>query len=234
MHRFAAPCGFCSLFVGILAVGLTGALQAQGPAGSVYHPVTLSQSIECQVVDRAIAAIPQGDGAAPTTADELGPGGWRFGVDGTSFVTFIFGINADETGYEWVAGRSAFGGNASNDYPANFNLAAGSISDVLTFSGKRAELTLSGDNDDPPVFAVPGPGSGRIHISLRDLDGDGGYEGCVRRPFLKNQGDLRPEGGEYLEQEYYKVFAFAEEDGTVVYWEFTEITTFNNTLPNGL
>ena len=101
---------------------------------------------------------------------------------------------------------------------------------VITFSGKRGEIILTGDtSNDPPLFKLPGEGEGEVRINLHDPDGDGIFEGCAKSPMLKNFGFVVPEGGDFVQIEYFKAYAEVDEDGTVTFFEWTEISTFKNT-----
>jgi hypothetical protein len=206
-----------------------------------YNPVTPSQMVACNLVDNAIAKIPHGDGIPPVTDDEVGPGGWRFSSTGGSFVTFSYTLNDNSTPidpsddfYDVVAGRSNVAGNAGivNDYPAVLDLPQSSQAEVIVFSGKRGEIVLTGDpNNDPPLFALPGKGAGQVRINLHDPNGDGVYEGCAKSPLLKNFGFLVPEGGNFVQKEYFKAYAVVDQSGTVTFFEWTEISTFKNIVP---
>jgi len=191
-----------------------------------------SQSLDCNLVDIAIEKIPDGDGAPPVTDEEVGPGGWRFNSRGQSFVTFAYTLNANRDGYDVIAGRSNVAGNIGtiNDYPAVLDLTESPEAGVITFSGKRGEIILTGDPlNDPPVFKLPGEGEGEVRINLSDPDGDGIFEGCAKSPLLKNFGWVVPEGGDFVQIEYFKAYAEVDEDGTVIFFEWTEISTFKNT-----
>lgn len=206
---------------------------AQQPAGSVYNPVTPSQMVECHQVDVALAAIPHGDGDGVVTDDELGPGGWRYSSGGGSFVTFAHYLNGNQ--YDVIAGRSNAGGNSGiiNDYPAVLDLPQDPVTGVMTFIGRRGEIILTGDtSNDPPRFALPGKGEGAVRINVQDPDGDGRYEGCAQSPLLRNFGFVRPEGGDFVQQEYFKAVADVDADGTITFFEWTEVSTFKNTDPN--
>jgi len=171
----------------------------------------------------------------------VGPGGWRYNSVGRSFVTFEYTLNDNDTPadpsddfYDVVAGRSRVGANSGiiNDYPANLDLPQADLSGAIVFSGKRGEIVLTGDtSNDPPLFALPGKGEGQVRINLQDPDGDGLFEGCAKSPLLKNFGFVVPEGGDFVQIEYFKAYAEADEDGTVTFFEWTEISTFNNTVP---
>lgn len=225
-------------YISAVAMLLTtaNAAQAAGPANTVYTPHTPSQQVECNQVDKAIAAIPRGDGVTPVTDDELGPGGWRYNGGGRSFVTFAHVLNADDNGYDVNAGRSNVGDNGGivNDYPQFLDLPQSTLSGLMLFIGKRGQIVLSGDTaNDPPLFALPGAGEGSVRINVQDPDGDGRYEGCAMSPLLKNFGFVKPEGGDFVQQELFKAVADVDENGTVTFFEWTEISTFNNTDPDG-
>lgn len=208
----------------VLLIAINGGL-----AQTVYNPVTPSQWVECNLVDKILEKIPHGDGSYPVTDDEVGPGGWRFNGVGRSFVTFAYTLNGD--GYNVVAGRSNVAGNIGiiNDYPATLDLSQAPLEEVLVFRGKRGEIVLTGDTaNDPPLFALPGKGEGQVRINLYDPDGDGVFEGGAMSPLLKNFGYLVPEEGDYVQREYFKAYAEVDASGTVTFFEWTEISTFNN------
>lgn len=207
---------------------------------ATFTPHTSSQNVACNLVDQAIAGIPHGDGY-PVTAEETGPGGWRFSGSGGSFVTFSYELNDNGTAgdpsddfYDVVAGRSNIGSNAGtfNDYPEFLDLPQDPSDEVLMFGGRRGEIVLTGDGEnDPPLFALPGQGGGEIRITVTDADGDGDYEGCAKSPLLKNFGFTIPEGGDFVQREYFKAYAEVDANGVVTSYEWTEISTFNNTVP---
>jgi hypothetical protein len=216
---------------------------AGGPqAGTVFNPFTPSQQVECRLVDNALAKIPHGDGISPVTDAEVGPGGWRFSNGGGSLVTFAHDLNDNGTPddqsddfYDVVAGRSNVAGNAGiiNDYPAVLDLPQSPLDGAIVFSGKRGEIVLTGDtSNDPPLFALPGKDEGQVRINLHDADGDGVFEGCAKSPLLKNFGFVVPEGGDFVQKEYFKAYAEVDDDGTVIFFEWTEISVFNNTVPD--
>jgi len=191
-----------------------------------------SQSVDCNLVDNAIGKIPSGDGDGTVTDGEVGPGGWRFNGSGKSFVTFAYTLNSAGDGYDVVAGRSNCVGNTGiiNDYPTVLDLPQVTSDEVIIFSGKRGEIILTGDtSNDPPLFKLPGEGEGEVRINLHDPDGDGKFEGCAKSPMLKNFGFVVAEGGDYVQIEYFKAYAEVDEDGTVTFFEWTEISTFKNT-----
>ena len=210
-----------------------------GTALASDNPVTSSQLIACKLVDNALAKIPHGDGAFPVTDDEVGPGGWRYSSSGRSFVTFAHTLNDNGTPgdpgddyYDVDAGRSKVGANAGiiSDYPAVLDLPQSSLSGAIVFSGNRGEIVLTGDtSSDPPLFALPGQGEGQVRINLHDSDKDGTFEGCAKSPLLKNFGFVKPEGGDFVQQEYFKAFATVDTDGVVTFFEWTEVSTFKNT-----
>ena len=209
------------------------------PTTTTYNPTTLSQLVACNLVDKAISSIPRGNGDGFVTDAETGPGGWRFNGGGRSFVTFAHTLKDNGTPsdpsddfYDVDAGRSNVAGNAGtiNDYPATLDLPQVDLSGAMTFKGKRGEIVLTGDpNNDPPLFALPGQGEGQVRINLTDQDGDGTFEGCAKSPLLKNFGFLVPEGGDFVQREYFKAYADVGAGGTVTFFEWTEISTFNNT-----
>lgn len=208
-------------------------------SNTTFTPHTPSQVVACNLVDNAIAKIPHGDGVSPVTNAEVGPGGWRFSSGGGSFVTFAHTLNdqgtpgdpSDDT-YDVVAGRSNVAGNSGiiNDYPSVLDLPQSSLSGAMVFSGNRGEIVLTGDsNNDPPLFALPGKNEGQVRINLHDSDGDGVFEGCAKSPLLKNFGFVKPEGGDFVQREYFKASATVDASGTVTFFEWTEISTFKNT-----
>jgi hypothetical protein len=209
-----------------------------GPSATVYHPVTPSQTVACNQVDNALAKIPHGDGVSPVTDAEVGPGGWRFSNGGGSFVTFANTLNDNGTPadpsddyYDVVAGRSNVAGNAGiiNDYPAFLDLPQSPEAGAIVFSHNRGEIVLTGDtSNDPPLFKLPGQGAGQVRINLHDSDKDGVFEGCAESPLLKNFGVVVQEGGDYVQQEYFKAYAEVDDSGTVTFFEWTEVSTFKN------
>ena len=224
----------------VLLLALTGGPALAAKPGVTYNPVHPSQCVACKLVDNALAKIPHGDGISPVTDAEVGPGGWRYNSLGKSFVTFAYTLKDNDTPldpsddfYDVVAGRSNVAGNAGtiNDYPATLDLPQSPLSGAIVFSGKRGEIVLTGDSSIPPLFALPGQGAGQVRINLHDPDGDGVYEGCAMRPMLKNFGFVVPEGGDYVQREYFKAYAMVDATGTVIFFEWTEISTFNNTVP---
>jgi len=219
-----------------LPMGLLGmaAAVAAPPVNGVFNPETPSQLVECGLVDNALSKIPNGDGDATVTDSEIGPGGWRFSSSGGSFVTFEYTLNAMEDGYDVVAGRSNAAGNAGiiNDYPAILDLPQVPDFGVRVFRDRRGEIVLTGDTSNiPPLFKLPGAGAGAVRINLHDPDNDGTFEGCAKTPLLKNFGVVKPEGGDFVQQEYFKAYAETDVDGTVIFFEWTEISTFKNTIP---
>lgn len=221
--------------IAVLAIIVATSLSIGIVAASSYHPVTPSQEVECNSVDERLSKTPHGNGDGVVTDDELGPGGWRFNGGGRSFVTFAHNLNAAEDGYDVVAGRSNVGANSGtiNDYPAILDLPQSPLAGVMVFSGRRGEIILTGDtSNDPPLFALPGKGEGEVQINLSDPDKDGIYEGCATSPLLKNFGFVKPEGGDFVQKEYFKAYAETDNDGTVTFFEWTEISTFMNTDPD--
>jgi len=224
----------------VLLLALTGGPAVAAKPAVTYSPVTHSQLVACKLVDNALAKIPHGDGISPVTDDEVGPGGWRYNSRGESFVTFAHTLNNNSTladpsddFYDVDAGRSNVASNAGiiNDYPAVLDLPQSPLSGAIVFSGKRGEIVLTGDSSTPPLFALPGQGAGQVRINLHDPDGDGVFEGCAMRPMLKNFGFVVPEGGDYVQREYFKAYATVDATGTVIFFEWTEVSTFNNTIP---
>lgn len=215
--------GIACLLAALLATGMATTVRAE-----TFNPYTSSQSVACNLVDQAIAGIPHGDGAGPVTNEEVGPGGWRFNTTGQSFVTFAYSLNENQDGYVVVAGRSNVAANSGviNDYPHTLDLPQGTDNDVLTFKGRNGSIVLS----DGPGFSLPG---GSIRINVHDPDGDGIYTGCAKSPLLENQGFVVAEGGDFVQREYFKVSATTNSDGVVTSYEWTEISTFKNTNPDG-
>lgn len=208
-------------------------LSQGSPSSTSYHPVTPSQLVECELVDRTIARIPRGDGDGTLDSDETGPGGWFFAPNGRSFVTFAFEL--DDAGtpgdpsddvYQVDAGRSAVAANSDiiNDYPEFLDLPQGTSGNIRSMSRPRDEITLVGVS---PEFELPGKDGGKAIISVTDPDGDGVYEGCAERPLRTLFGFLVTEGGDLLQHEYFKVFAETDETDRVTFWEFTEISIRN-------
>jgi hypothetical protein len=233
---------FSILFALVLVLSLTVTpVLAAKPAAVTYTPVTPSQLVACKLVDNALAKIPHGNGDGTVTDDEVGPGGWRYNSRGESFVTFAYTLNDNGTPadpsddfYDVVAGRSNVAGNAGiiNDYPAVLDLPQSALSGAIVFSGNRGEIILTGDTSNvPPLIALPGKGAGQIRINLHDPDGDGVFEGCAVSPMLKNYGYVVPEGGDFVQKEYFKAYATVDATGTVTFFEWTEVSTFNNTVP---
>jgi hypothetical protein len=48
-------------------------------------------------------------------------------------------------------------------------------------------------------------------------------------PLLANFGFTVQEGGDFVQREYFKASATTDANGTVTFFEWTEISTFNNT-----
>lgn len=220
-----------------LVFGFAPSSTAQNPADTEYNPWTPSQMVDCQLVDQLIAMIPHGDGVRPVTEEETGPGGWRYNGDGRSFVTFDYVLNDNGTpndssddSYDVNAGRSAVGINGTiiNDYPMFLDLQQNPVDDILTFSGRRGSIVLTGSA--AAGFTLPGAGDGQVIINVTDPDGDGAYEGCARTPIF--QGFTVQGGGSFLQQEYFKAYAETDPNGVVTFYEWTEISTFKNTDPN--
>lgn len=91
---------------------------------------------------------------------------------------------------------------------------------------------MTGDlTSDPPLFRLPGSGGGRVRINLHDPDGDLTYVGCAKSPLLRNFGFLVPEGGDFVQREYFKAVTTTDAAGTVTFFEWTEISTFKNVRP---
>lgn len=204
-------------------------------SGSVQVvPAFASQSVQCNLVDTALSMLPPGDGDGVITNAELGPGRWRFNRFGQSFVTFAYFINGAGDGYNVIAGRSNLGANAGiiNDYPDWLDLPQAPSPGALVFSGPHGVIVLTGDPDnDPPLFRLPGKGAGEIRINVTDTDGDGTYEGCAKSPLLRNFGVVRPEGGDFVQREYFKASAMVDSTGKVTFFEWTEVSTFHSTVP---
>jgi hypothetical protein len=231
MARGPAPGGLLVLLL-LLVGGLI--LPAPVLAQTVYTPVTPSQMVDCNLVDRALGRIPHGDGDGVVTHAETGPGGWRFSRLGQSFVTFAYEWNAATQEYDVVAGRSAVGANAGivNDYPAVLDLPQAPSPDQLVFRDRSGEIVLTGDDStDPPAFKLPGRGPGRVRIPMTETDVPGTYEGCAVSPLLRNFGVVVAEGGDFVQKEYFKAYAETDADGNVTFFETTEVSTFKNVRP---
>jgi hypothetical protein len=209
----------------LASAGLLAAALAVPAAATSFNPHTPSQEVDCNLVDNAIAGIPHGNGDGIVTDDEVGPGGWRFNGAGRSFVTFKHALVGDD--YVVFAGRSNSGPNAGiiNDYPATLNSLQSPREGALVFSGRRGEIVLSGGAQ----FNLPGQGDGRVRITVSDADRDGIFEGCAKTPQLTNFGFTVAEGGDFVQREYFKAYAQVDGDGTVTFYEWTEISTFKNT-----
>ncbi len=221
-----------SCVTGFFALLAFTSFASAGPPVSTYTAVTLSQLVDCNQIDKALSHIPHGDGISPVTDAETGPGGWRFSNGGGSFVTFAHTLNGAANGYDVIAGRSNVAANAGtiNDYPAFLDLVQLSISGAMTIVGKRGEIILTGDTSNiPPLFKLPGAGAGTVRINVHDPDGDGTYEGCAQSPLLKNFGFVKPEGGDFVQQEYFKAVVDVDQIGTITFFEWTEVSTFKNT-----
>lgn len=202
-----------------------------GPAGTEYHPNTPSQMVACNLVDNKLSQIPHGDGDGVVTDDELGPGGWRFNGGGRSFVTF----NQMWTGaqYDSDAGRSNVGLNSGiiNDYPEFLDSPQLPQSDQLVFGKQHGEIVLSGGDE----FQLPGQENGQVRITMQYVGvvSDGRiYEGCAKTPQLTNFGFTVKEGGDFVQQEYFKAWARTNGDYEVLEYEWTQVSTFNNTNPD--
>lgn len=133
------------------------------------------------------------------------------------------------------AGRSRVATNSLiiNDYPAVLDLPQAPQMLILTFKGRHGVIILTGDaENDPPLFALPGAGEGEVRINMSDPDGEGVFEGCAERPLLKNFGFVKPEGGDFVQIDYFKAYAETDMDGTVTFFEWTEVSTFKNTEPD--
>ena len=223
-----------SLVSAIFALGVLGV--NAGPAVSTYTPHLPSQNVVCNQVDKALSFIPRGDGDGTVTDAEVGIGGWRYNRLGQSFVTFAHTLNTSANGYDVAAGRSNVASNAGtiNDYPATLDLPQTSISGVMTILGRRGEIILTGDTaNDPPLFKLPGAGEGTVRINVHDPDQDGWYDGCAESPLLRNFGFVVPEGGDFVQQEFFKAIVHVRSDGTVDFFEWTEVSTFKNVTPTG-
>lgn len=200
------------------------------PAGTEYDPHLPSQMVSCNLVDNALAKIPRGDGIRPVTDSETAPSGRRYNGDGRSFVTF--GHTWDGSDYVVDAGRSNVGANTGiiNDYPAFLDLPQDPVDDQLTFKKRSGEITISGG----ALFNLPGHGNGQVRVNMRFVGTDGGdriYQGCAKTPQLTNFGFTVQEGGDFVQQEYFKAWARADADGNVLEYEWTEISTFKNVRP---
>lgn len=213
------------------ALLLGSAATASNASADEFHPHLASQEVACNIVDKRIAGIPHGDGVAPVTAAETGPGGWRFNTGGGSFVTFHYELNGAKDGYTVDAGRSNDGANTGivNDYPEFLDLPQAPRDGVLTFGARRGQITLGGGD----AFQLPGKDNGRVRISMSDPDRDGQFEGCAKSPQLTNFGFTVKEGGSFVQQELFKAWAQTNPQGAVTSYEWTEISTFNNTDPEG-
>ncbi len=217
-------------FFALLA--FTSFASAGPPVLTTYTAITPSQLVDRKQIDKALSHIPYGDGISPVTDAETGPGGWRFSNGGGSFVTFAHHLNAGLNGYDVDAGRSNVAGSAGtiNDYPAVLDLPQLATSGVMTIVGKRGEIILTGDTSNiPPLFKLPGAGAGTVRINVHDPDGDGTYEGCAQSPLLKNFGFVKPEGGDFVQQEYFKAIVDVDGSGTITFFEWTEVSTFKTT-----
>jgi len=223
------------VFLGVLAVSLL-------VSSSAALALLESQSVDCRQVDRMVLAIPTGDGDGVVTDAETGPGGWRYNSRGQSFVTFAHALNDNGTPddpsddfYDVDAGRSGIGANGGiiNDYPATLDLPQSDLSGAIVFSHNRGEITLTGDtSNDPPLFKLPGAGEGEVRINMLQYPfAPGIFEGCAASPLLKNFGFDVPEGGDFVQVEYFKAYATVDPAGTVTFFEWTEISTFKNILP---
>ena len=227
--------------VTIIAVAMITLVMLMGDATASNNPnaANPSQTVSCNLVDKTLSQIPHGDSISPVTDAEVGPGGWRYSNGGGSFVTFAHTLNdngspADPSDdfYDVDAGRSNVAANAGtiNDYPMNLDLPQSNLQGAMTFKGNRGEIVLTGDStNDPPLFALPGKGEGKVRINLIDNDKDGKFEGCAKTNLLKNFGFLKPEGGDFVQREYFKGYAEVDSSGTVTFFEWTEISTFKNT-----
>jgi len=218
----------------MLPFGLAGTSVNAGQTLSTYTPNTPSQLVNCNQVDTALAHIPKGNGDGTVADDEVGVGGWRYNRFGQSFVTFAHTLNDAGNGYDVTAGRSNVVANSGivNDYPAFLDLPQVPISGVMTILGRRGEIILTGDtSNDPPLFKLPGAGEGSVRINVQDPDTDGKYEGCAESPLLRNFGVLRPEGGDFIQQEFFKAVVVVNSVGTVTSFEWTEVSTFKNLIP---
>lgn len=70
-----------------------------------------------------------------------------------------------------------------------------------------------------------------MRIDVKDVDGDGKFEGCAKIDFLTNFGFLVDEGGTFAQIEDFKVFAEVDASGTVIFYEWTEVARLR-TLPS--
>lgn len=205
---------------------------AMGANSVEYDPHTPSQMVACGLVDQTLAKIPHGDGIRPVTEEETGPGGWRYNGDGFSFVTFNF-LWDGASQYDVFAGRSNQVGNAGiiNDYPEVLDLPQDPSEGQRTFQRNHGTINLS--VDEFPAIEAP---DGALKINLRFVGMDSGdriYEGCGKSPLLANFGFVVPEGGDFVQQELFKLWARTDGDFNVLEWEFTEVSTFKNTTPDG-
>ncbi|CAN5664012.1 hypothetical protein BH23CHL2_BH23CHL2_10430 [soil metagenome] len=221
--------------LGILAISMVMLLATTAVASAEeYTPVHPSQLVTCAIVDNTLAQLPHGNGDGVVTEDETGPGGWRYNGGGRSFVTFAYNLNVAEDGYGVVAGRSNVRGNTGtiNDYPAVLDLPQSSTDDVLEFNGRHGVIVVSGGD----LFNLPGQDNGEVRINMTRVgtSDDGGhiYEGCAKTPQITNFGFTVQEGGDFVQQEYFKAYAETDSTGTVTFYEWTEVSTFNNTNPD--
>ena len=102
----------------------------------------------------------------------------------------------------------------------------------MTILGRRGEIILIGNmSNDPPLFELPGAGEGCVRINVHDPDKNGIYEGCVQSRLLWNFGFPVLEGGDFVQQEFFKAYVEVDGNGTVTFFEWTEVSTFKNTTP---
>lgn len=140
-------------------------------------------------------------------------------------MTFAHTLVGDAYGV--TAGRSNVGANTGtiNDYPEFLDLPQTPQEGALVFKGRNGAIVLSSGGG----FTLPGE---EIRINVHDQDGDGIYVGCAESPLIENFGFTVPEGGDFVQREYFKAYAETDGDGVVTFYEWTEVSTFNNTNPD--
>ena len=221
----------------VMVVGMAGMATAvwAGPQEvTTYNPKMPSHSVNCNGIARSIGNVPHGNGDGITSDEEVGRGGWRYSSRGKSFITQRYTLNSGRSGYDVLLGQSNFIGNRGivNDYPRVLDYWTYPVPRTLVFANGSGELVLTGDPSvTPPRFSFPGQGSGTVRIPMRDPEGDGTFVGCKASPWLKNFGLLVSEGGDYLQQSLYKVYAKTDATGMVTSLEWTEIVLFKNVRP---
>lgn len=104
----------------------------------------------------------------------------------------------------------------------------------MTILGRRGEIILIGSMyNDPPLFQLPGAGEGCVRINLQDPDKNGVYEGCAQSRLLWNFGLTVLDGGDFVQQEFFKAIAEVDGNGVATYFEWTEVSTFKNVTSSG-